>query len=281
MANVVSGGSGGTSTGTTSSAPASTAKSPGSSPIIDNGPFDPRITTIPFTQKTNSFSGGGALTRGFIIQQNPIGGSRYRCNFLYNPSIVSLTHGIDPNVVTNPAAINPNDKTAGQVMMPLNQTLSFNLLFDRSYELWDSSKLYGDALTWVPVYGVAYDIISLYKITGIATALSDITQIGTSTSDFLKGKFTTHPAGPMLWVPVYIVIGSTLSYYGVIQELDIQFTHFTQGMIPMRCQVGVTVTLLPTPAGTKYQTIIGPTVANWGDPLSASQALGNSGKAGR
>jgi hypothetical protein len=226
------------------------------------------------------------LTRGFIIMEKPINGVRYRCNFLYNPSELDISHGIDTGVLADPNSQLPNDVTAGQFILPLQQTLSFALQFDRTYELWDSSKLYGDALTWVPEFGVAYDILSLYKITGVATPMSatgdNKADVQGAIDNFKKGSFSTGPAGPMIYTPVFVVIGSTLSYYGVIQQLDVRYTHWTQQMIPQRCVVNVTVTLLPTPqGGNKYAPIIGPRLPNSGDPLSTSEQLGKNGKAGR
>jgi hypothetical protein len=257
------------------------------SKIEDNGPFDPRIASIPFLQKDGrSFDTTKKLTRGFIIMEKPINGVRYRCNFLYNPSELDISHGIDTGVLADPNSQLPNDVTAGQFILPLQQTLSFALQFDRTYELWDSSKLYGDALTWVPEFGVAYDILSLYKITGVATPMSatgdNKADVQGAIDNFKKGSFSTGPAGPMIYTPVFVVIGSTLSYYGVIQQLDVRYTHWTQQMIPQRCVVNVTVTLLPTPqGGNKYAPIIGPRLPNSGDPLSTSEQLGKNGKAGR
>ncbi|MER5754293.1 hypothetical protein [Streptomyces sp. NPDC002088] len=233
-----------------------------------------------------SGAGGKKLTRGFIIQKDAVSGVRYRCNFLYNPSVLNVSHSVDSDVLADENSKNPNDVTKDTYLMPLQQSLNFSLLFDRTYEMWDSSKLYGDALLWVPQFGVAYDVLSLYKITGVAAPVviegdgTDAT--ASSEKAWQKGNFSTGPAGPMLSNPVFVVIGSTLSYYGIIQSLNVQYTHWTQSMIPTRCQVDITVTLLPTPTGgNKYAPIIGPRVANWGDPLSTSEQLGKNGVAGR
>lgn len=269
---------------------------PGNTPIVDNGPFDPRITSIPFLESLAWTSSGwqsapssaAKLTRGFIITEQPIGGARYRCNFLYNPSVINLSHMIDASLATDPNSRNPNDVTAGHLLAPMQQSLTFTLLFDRTYEMGDPSKLYGDAARQVPMLGCGYDVLSLYKMTGIATPLTydssgnlqtDATSMDNS---FNKGMFAGGPAGPMIQNPVYAVIGASLSYYGFISELDVQYTHFTQQMIPFRGQVGVTMTLLPTPSGgNRYAPILGPRAANYGDPLSQSQQVGNSGKGGR
>lgn len=258
--------------------------------IVDNGPFDPRITSIPFLQNAGGYqgsAGGKTLTRGFIIMENAVNNVKYRCNFLYNPSVVNLTHMLDSSVLADANSQVPDDVTSGHYLMPLSQSVTFSLLFDRTYELWDPSNLYGDAAQAVPLYGVAYDVLSLYKITGIAAPMvvpADGTAADQTSalSAFSKGMFSGGPAGPMINTQVYAVLGPSLSYYGYINELDIQYTHWTQAMIPMRCEVDVTMTLLPTPtSGNRYAPVTGPRAANYGDPLSVSQQLGNSGKAGR
>jgi hypothetical protein len=241
--------------------------------ISDNGPFDPRITSRPLLQKVG---GAKTLTRGFIIQEKPVKGVRYRCNFLYNPSVLDFDHSIDDNYLSDQNSQNKDDVTAGHLLTPLQQSVSVSLLFDRHYELWDPSKLFGDALTWVPTYGVAYDVLSLYKITNIAAGY-DATAQQTS-----EGHFGFGPVGPMTSVNVFLILGTSLTYYGKITSIRGQYSHWTQQMIPSRCTVTVSMSLLPLPqGGNKYQPIIGPRVPNNGDPLSTSEQLGKSGKAGR
>ncbi len=256
--------------------------------IIDNGPFDPRITSIPFVTSAPGYNGDN-LTRGWIIQDKPVNGVRYRSNFLYNPSVVSISHSVNPNVIANQDALNPYDVTAKDPpLMPLQQTLSFSLLFDRTYELWDPSKLSGNAKENVPFMGVAWDVLSLYKITGIASPI-DVKAAQSSdsgavqTSAFTKGNFDNGASGPMLYVPVFVVFGYTLDYYGVIQELDVQYTHWTQRMIPSRCQVDITMQLLPrnstsgNPRPTHGPLLPGSTQIGSGSILNPK----NNGKGGR
>lgn len=269
------------------------------SKIVDNGPFDPRITAIPFLESSywdpkNGWQANpnnkAKLTRGFVITEKPIAGAYYRCNFLYNPSVINLSHQIDNNVMADQNSQNPYDVTSGQFLMPLQQSVTFSLLFDRTYEMWDGSKLSGDAAIQVPMYGVAYDILSLYKITGIASPMtapstgtdtSSGQDLSTTTTAFQKGQFAGGPAGPMVATPVYAVLGPSLSYYGYITELDVQFTHWTQQMVPIRGQVGVTMTLLPTPqGGNKYAPIYGPKAPGVGNPLQ-NPTPSNTGKSGR
>jgi hypothetical protein len=248
--------------------------------IQDNGKFDPRITKLPGLQSL--VGGGKALSRGFIIQEKPVNGVRYRCNFLYNPSVISASHSVNPAVLADDNAINPNDVTAQDFLMPLQQTVQFDLLFDRTYELWDSSRVSGAESIFVPALGVGWDISLLYKITGISASV-DVTgtgadATGNSSNSFRQGQFSFDTAGPMLYVPVYIIIGETLNYYGVIQELDIQYTHWTQKMIPSRCQVSISLQLLPKPKGNTEFQAFGSLPAG---VTPDSFAGGPSGKGGR
>lgn len=271
----------------------STAGGGGPAKIVSNGPFDPRIAKLRGLANSPGFH-GNELTRGYIIQQKPVGGTRYKCGFLYNPSTVTVTHAVDANVISNQDAVNPNDVTAGQLLMPLQQSISFSLLFDRTYELWDDSKMSGETKDGVNFYGVGWDVQSLYRITGVASPLDVVKAQGdgggtAAASAFSQGKFQSGAVGPMLYVPVFAVFGNFLDYYGVIQEMDIQYTHWTQFMVPSRCQVNISMTLLPRsngnkanprPAGPTGNGIPGmPSGADFNNPSILNPA--NNGKGGR
>ncbi|MFE4681536.1 hypothetical protein ACFRNJ_11960 [Streptomyces sp. NPDC056721] len=248
--------------------------------IVDNGSFDPRITSIPTVVYSGDYN--QSLTRGWIIQESAVKGTRYRCNFLYNPSVVSVSHSINTNVLADQNAIDPNDVSQGTAILPLQQTVSFSLLFDRTYELWDSTKLSGDTRYDVATMGVGYDILSLYKITGIATTITVDGKADDTVTDtsFSKGSFTKGATGPMLWVPVYVVFGDFLDYYGVIQQLDVQYTHWTTSMVPSRCQVNVTMQLLPRNTCSTARPVPTPIVPDYQNPSILNPA-NNTGKAGR
>jgi hypothetical protein len=251
--------------------------------IVDNGPFDPRITSIPTVVYSGDYNSD--LTRGWIIQEKPVNGIRYRCNFLYNPSVVSVSHSVNPNVVADENAHNPYD--VSDFLLPLQQTLQFNLLFDRTYEMWDPSKLSGDAKDNVPFYGVDWDVQALRNITGISSPLtvtgSGSDKTGDSSESFTKGHFQSGPVGPMLYVPVYAVLGYRMDYYGVIQTLDVQYTHWTSQMVPMRCQVGITMQLLPRNTATKSSPRPSPVLMPGEVQIGSDSILNptNNGKGGR
>jgi hypothetical protein len=56
--------------------------------------------------------------------------------------------------------------------------------------------------------------------------------------------------GVMQMTFCYVYFGDPkkgLKYYGYIDSWEVQFTHFSQGMIPMRCVVDISFSLLPPP----------------------------------
>jgi hypothetical protein len=59
-------------------------------------------------------------------------------------------------------------------------------------------------------------------------------------------SFTGHQ-GILQLIPsfVYFGQGNVLGYYGYISEWSYEITHFTQKMIPMRCIIDVSWTMLP------------------------------------
>ena len=56
----------------------------------------------------------------------------------------------------------------------------------------------------------------------------------------------------MQLVPAWAFFGNNnvangLNYYGYINEWSVQYTHFTQFNVPMRCVISVNWTMLPNP----------------------------------
>lgn len=235
--------------------------------------FDPRILSLPligttavqpkgtlFPQEINN------LQRGYIKQDKsyysganaPI----YACAFLYNPSMVEATYSIDSSAtnLTLPQ-YNRSPQDTGVYLIGLATTVSFSLLFDRTYEL-NSGVPQGPNLPnnypdQFPLpggrfaaedprqIGVMADINALKRISGITTQIS-----GVSWTDANNNAQTSNITGPMQQVPAWVHFGgayaqNSLSYYGYISGMDVQYTHFSASMTPMRCAVAVSFTLLP------------------------------------
>lgn len=245
--------------------------------MIDNAwpqaAFDPRILNLPLIGQSTSQAPGTAfpltdtlLQRGYIKQdKSSYSGSNapiYACAFLYNPSTIAVMHAIDASATTLTVPQyqrNPND--TGTYLVGLAATVSFSLLFDRTYEINSGIPIYvgdpppypdnipqpnGSAVAEDPrSLGVLADVQALYRVCGVQNQ-----QLAQSWTDGAGNTNTSNLAGMMLQVPAWCHFGGelntgSLSYFGYISALSIQYTHFSTQMTPMRCAVAVNFTLLP------------------------------------
>lgn len=146
------------------------------------------------------------------------------------------------NEVLPSYARNPTDP--GQYKTGLMSYVSFSLLFDRTFELWDSSY----ANTLEGKYGVMVDVNAFYN-------MLNINQQVTKTAAELGGgnvagntSYSLVVQGVMSAMPVDLYFGyrsvGALKYFGYVTQLDTTFTHFTQKMVPQRCAINVGFTLM-------------------------------------
>lgn len=238
--------------------------------------FDPRILNLPMLKglvPSNTAHGAPTavqgLLRGYIKQDRSNYSDKnaiYACAFLYNPSTVEITHGIDgaaASLVNPQYARSPTD--TGTYLVGLQATLSFSLLFDRTYEINslaptstgnDSTSnnlndlIYGPNCTAIVddprLIGVQADVNALYRVCGISDPMTNQTWTDSNSNTHTGTTIT----GMMQQVPAWAHFGApyaknSLSYFGFVSGLDIQYTHFSQAMTPMRCAVAVSFTLLP------------------------------------
>lgn len=221
--------------------------------VSENPPFHPNILNIPMRQvgvtnaPTDTVLGNSndLLYRGFLATRvQPGSSTQYRVKFLYNPSTINENRSLDLNSEVLPTyARNPDDP--GQYATGLNATVSFSLLFDRTYELWDSSYRFTDP----GIYGVMVDVNAFYN-------MLNINQLNTLSEPYRGGsipvnpnqKYTTVVQGTMSAVPLDLYFGyrsaGALKYFGYISQFDVTYTHFSQKMVPMRCAINVGMVLM-------------------------------------
>lgn len=212
--------------------------------IVQNPPFHPNILNIPLRQLSTNSPGSYdySLYRGLMstraIQGPGLPANQYKVNFLYNPSTIAESRSLDLNNQIYPSyARNPDDP--GQHKTGLNATVSFSLLFDRTYELWDSSYVGTDAGT----YGVMVDVNAFYNLLNI-NQVNVNSPVSLATSEFAaQNKFALIVQGTMSAIPIDLYFGyqsaGALKYFGYVTEFDITYTHFTQKMVPQRCAINV------------------------------------------
>ena len=226
--------------------------------LLKQPAFDTRITTIiqPFNMSNNL----PPPTRGRMIWDQAVAPYKQpaQLNFLYNPSTISIGY----NTATSgaPASILAYRSTTdkGAPKFPMQQTVNFTLLFDRTYELWGSynmstglpnSQTSGQsALTDPTQMGVGADLICMQQLTG-----QFMSQTG-SVGGAITGKSTAtnfQLQGPMIFIPTWVYFGSPTPsnyFYGWITDYQVQITHWTQLMVPMRCVIDVDFSLMPPPS---------------------------------
>lgn len=207
--------------------------------------FDSRIKTLQFPLEGRSF---GKLKRGTMVWEssNPNLGGKARVNFLYNPATVEASYSINQNVGATLQFPVPGDTS--DLRVPLSQTVSWSLLYDRTYELWgaytpNGTAKKGKSTSDPSVVGVMADIFAMQQFTGMTMGY---TTSGKVTNTISATSFAGHQ-GIMQLIPAYVYFGdgAVLAYFGYVSSWDVTVTHFTQKMIPMRCVIDITFTMLP------------------------------------
>jgi hypothetical protein len=217
-------------------------------PAVTQPPFDVNISTLAFPLTGGQF---GPLKRGKMVWDKPITGfsNNAEMAFLYNPSTVSATYYMATPGVGD-ILLYPNANDSADLRVPLNQSVSWSLLYDRTFDLWGSYQSDGTADQVTSnddndpaIVGVLADIYQMQQFTGMTVSYNSSGQVSTTTS----ATDLTGRQGIMQLIPSYVYFGNTnaLAYYGYITEWDVTVTHWTQYMVPMRCVIDVTFNMLP------------------------------------
>lgn len=218
--------------------------------VAENPPFHPNILNL-YGRKNGVTNGptsdttrgqvNSELYRGLMVSRAATGGTatQYKVNFLYNPSTINEMRTLDLNNDVLPQfARNPDDP--GKYATGMNTAIGFNLLFDRTYELWDISYYGTDAGT----YGVMVDVNAFYNMLGInqQVSVTPPQAVGGSVP-FTPTTYNQIVQGSMSAVPLDLYFGykapGALKYFGFVNQLNITYTHFTQKMVPQRCAIQV------------------------------------------
>lgn len=247
-------------------APRAGGKNPINQVASAQAPFDKRIQTLAMPMQDVRKQ----IHRGYMVQKEALPGYKSRgptgkfvFHFLYNPSVIDASYSVQ----TSGAPLSylfPNAGDTGSLAVPINQSVNWTIMFDRTYELnkgayddrgriifGDSSVPNLNGITADPtVYGVLADVLQLSFFTGMhltgKQASNSSSILGAATS----GTSISSSQGFMMMVPCYVYFGgqNVIRYYGFINNWDVTYTHFTQWMVPMRCVITIGFTMLPPPA---------------------------------
>lgn len=251
-------------------------------PIFEQPQFDPRIYTIPF--------GGdaGTLTRGYMKWDSGNNIAQYGkyqalVHFLFNPTTVGVSYSCaTSDQMTANIYAAPGGST--NVVAPIQQTINFSLLFDRTFEVWGQYNTNGlpnalspaalttGRLNSAAQQGVNVDIRAMKQITG------QLSGLGASGGN----KNTVNPVlqqGAMFPCYTWVYFGDQASdffFYGYITDFSVQVSHWSQYMVPMRCEISVDFSILPnqmtTAAPDKPGTNASPNPDLWWSTMPLSIA---------
>lgn len=250
---------------------------------IKHPPFAQQITALQFPMQTDL---GKIFKRGSMIWSQPITGfsGRAHVHFLYNPSTVSADFSLSDASV-GATLLFPNAHDNADLRVPLSQTVSFSLIFDRTYELWQSYNPDGTPKQNIgpdnnnpAVVGVLADILQMEQFTGMTVGYTSGPSPQHSQNNKQGGDFA-NKQGILQLIPSYLYFGGqqSLSFYGYITDWNFQITHWTKNMVPMRCIINISWTMLPPPLN---KTNPGPPGAlGWG-PGQRTVGGGNPGSSG-
>ena len=265
--------------------------------------FDARLFTMAFPL-TGSQS--GTIQRGYMIWDSPglplqYGSALATVHYLYNPSTVAS----DFNIASASAQASldfPNPGDAAKLAIPLSQTVQWSLMFDRTFELWGNygsdgtpNNIFGGGNNDPTSIGVQADVMQFMQFTGMLAS----GQFTTNGQGGLTANaaYSTTQTGIMQMIPAWAYFGASnvqnnLMYYGYINEWSVQYTHWTQYNIPMRCVISVNFTMLPWPSTQPSQNASdsawsvlptptgGPGITNVANPGQTTQ-LPTTGVGGR
>lgn len=256
------------------------AATTGTASLVTQPAFASQILNLPSPVGMGNTNGAGsALQRGYMVWANSmptlysgggaLGDGRDVIRFLFNPSTVNSQYNVG-NASLQAAMMYPVPGDSGNLLAPLlTQTVAWELFFDRTFEL-----NYGGQSTSENdpgVIGVQADVYAFMQFTGVLATLSK--QDATAVLGTPTGGSAPTTGGIMMMIPAYVyfgnasqqysntgtvdanntAVGQQLAYYGFISGWSVNYTHFTVNMVPIRCTVDVSFTMLPNPtaaAGT-------------------------------
>lgn len=301
---------------TDATAPGTTSPSSGAGGIAYYAQplFDSRIYSLVFPMGAGSATAGttggaynGGLTRGMMVWDKAYSPykDKAQVHFLFNPTTVTASYSIDATDISASLVYRSPADTA-MPAFAMNQSISFSLYYDRTFELWGAysaagapnakqiSTTSGKTTTFnynlvdPTVYGVNVDILAMKQITG---QFFTSYQVNAANAGSASPQTTNNPGvtqqGVMSILPTWVYFGAAtgMVYYGYVSDFTVTVTHWTQYMVPMRCVIDVDFALLLPPVSEPN----GPSFTNWsvfeqlasGTAAAATTPASNAGKAGR
>ncbi len=212
---------------------------------------------------------------GYLNYTGGAGGTgRAVFNYLFNPSEIIANFAIG-DTTAQILQQYPYQGASNINAMPMNQTATWTVYFDRTYELRGGPSS-TTTLNDPGVIGVQADVLQLMQFTGMLSQVS----IGETTaiaSTIPQGQALSPMAQVMSWAYFGEQVGSganalqsQLAYYGTVSSFTVDYTAFNQSMVPRQCSIQINFTMY-----SPYQsTALSTSAANQG-VLNRQFGLGN------
>ena len=165
------------------------------------------------------------LVRGGMAE---LAAKRFKCYFMMNPSQISASVGINQDNLS-PLQQSADLALSGGYWVS-NQNISFTLIFNRMYEVWQGN------IPGPSDIGCRWDIRALERLVGIFDAVSD-NGLSVGTGNYGWGQ------SPAMTIPLQVVFGgqNSMQFQGVLSSLEYTFTIFDANMIPVEATADVQV----------------------------------------
>jgi hypothetical protein len=217
----------------------------------------------------------------------PYKDGRDKINFLYNPATVSSQYAVG-NGTLQSAMMYPVPGSTSAYLAPLQQTVAWDLYFDRTFEVNYGTGKNGSG-TGQPndpaVIGAQADVLQFMQFTGVlyrggydADLLIGGSGGQSATGTQISGGRTSGSVtggGIMMMMPCYVYFGNAqqsldtgaiqsaswgatgtqLMYFGYISSFSVNYTHWSNNMVPLRCVISVSFTMLPNPSAADQSSV--------------------------
>lgn len=177
-------------------------------------------------------------------------------NFMYNPQSISASFATE-STQTQAAMLYGMPQASQTLSIPLSQSVTWTLYFDRTYEV--NYNRPNNTTIDPAVIGVQADVVSMMQFTGMLSnkvmganhpKYPSVNKGGVMMNIFswvYFGQNVNFPGGPYSKT----IAENRLGYYGFVQAWDVNYTQFTQNMVPYRATMDITFQMLPSTSASQ------------------------------
>jgi hypothetical protein len=239
------------------------------------GGNDPRSNEpLPKQLATNAVPWTTGLVHGYMKTtsgQNQGGAGDFFVYFLFNPLQIQQGYGFTDSVLpqilqpgTDPNNPAQNTDIAAQSAAFQNQSIQFQIEFDRTYDVWEfmikngrgsQGRLFGQDSPGRS--GVMWDIRAIERLIGLYDAV---------VTNPTGQPNPQAPAGQAISPAVDVFFGGpgALSFRGYFTDLDVELQRFNQYMVPVHAAVNITLVRIYQPPDGLPVSTPNPAISNNG-----------------